>query len=164
MFKIRSISEENISVVRKILSDWLGKEEVDHYTESIQAVISDSPSEPKLDSHYYIAELGKNVVGVTGFRIPNPKIVKFATARKPAELCMLYVAKEHRGGRGVGTALLDHVIDQAKSKEYEELLVRSSEKFADTGWGFYDHKGFKRVGELLSEETGKKSQIWSKRI
>jgi len=162
--EIRPMDNKDIKAVSKILSDWLTKEEVDHYTKSIQEIVSDSFSTPKFNSHYYVAIYGEDIVGVAGFRIPNPKLLKFATTKTPAELCMLYVAKEHRGGKSVGTVLLDHILDQVKDKKYTELIVRSAEKFTNTGWGFYDKKGFNRIGQLSPPEAEKVSQIWTKKI
>lgn len=162
--KIRPVDKKDISAISSIFSDWLSKDEVDHYTKAIQDIISSSSSKPKFDSHYYVAIFNHNVIGIVGFRIPLPKLLKFASTKTPAELSVLYVAKEHRGGKGVGTALLNHVINQIKKRKYEELIVRSSEKFKDTGWGFYDYSGFNRVGELLSPNSKTMSQIWTKPI
>jgi GNAT superfamily N-acetyltransferase len=162
--EVRSLDENDIDSVSNVLSDWLSKEEVDHYIKSIQDIIVSPSPKPKFDSHYYVALLNEEIIGVAGFRVPIPKLVKFASTKTPAELCMLYVAKEHRGGKGIGTILLNHIIDQAKIQGYQELIVRSAEKFVDTGWGFYDHMGFDRVGQLLPSGSEKKSQIWSKKL
>lgn len=160
----RPVDEKDLEAIKRVLSDWLSVEEVKHYTESIREIVSTSLPQPKFDSHYYVAIFCGGIVGVAGFRMLNPMLLQFATTKTPAELCMLYVAKEHRGGKGVGTALLNYVIDEVKKRKYEEIIVRSAEKFADTGWGFYDKMGFCRVGQLQQSETEKKSQIWAKKI
>ncbi|MBU1119575.1 GNAT family N-acetyltransferase [Patescibacteria group bacterium] len=161
-FEISPINQKDLDTVNTILSDWLSKEEVDHYVKSIENIISKSTSKPKFDSHYYVATFEGKVVGVAGFRKPNPKLLEFTTTKTPAELCILYVDKEHRGGKGVGTALLNHIIKQAKKRKYKEFIVRSAEKLSDTGWGFYDNMDFDRVGRLSPPEYEKVSQVWVK--
>lgn len=156
---IRKAKKQDIDAIRFILSDWLTAEEVDYYTKRIGVLIS----EPKYDTHYFVALLNNKIVGVAGYRQPVPKILKFASSIKPAELCLLYVDNEQRG-HGVGTALLNFVIEQAKAKGYNELVVRSADKFAKNGWGFYDRIGLIRVGQLLPPESETISQIWTKKI
>lgn len=160
---IRPAENTDLGAINAVLLDWLSDQETLHYTKTINEVVLDSTTEPVFDSHYYVAIFGKEVIGVVGFRTPNPKLLQFSTTQKPAELCMLYVTKQYRGGRGVGTALLQYVMEEAQKRKYEELLVRSSEKFSDTGWGFYDKMGFARVGTLAPPEC-KTSQIWTKKI
>ncbi|MCX6785130.1 MAG: GNAT family N-acetyltransferase [Candidatus Komeilibacteria bacterium] len=162
--KTRLVNKKDINAVKIVLSDWLSKKEVIYYTQSIKDIISTSLLKPKYDGHYYVAIANQKIIGVAGFRMPLPKLLKFASTKNPAELCMLYVAAKHRGGKGVGTALLNHVINQAKKRKYKELIVRSAKKFKKTGWGFYDHMGFNRVGELLPPDSKTISQVWSKKI
>lgn len=161
--KIRPLDQTDLKKIDRILSDWLSKEEVDHYLDSIQAILSDPSPTPKFDSHYYVAVLDDQVVGLSGFRQPNPKLLQFAHTQAPAELCMLYMAKEHRG-KGIGKSLLNHVVHQVQKRHYQELIVRSAKKFINTGWGFYDKMGFARVGQLDQADDQKVSQIWFKKI
>jgi len=161
--EIRSVNKNDLSAISEVLLDWLTAEEVEHYIKQIHDIISDT-SGPKFDSHYYVAVLDKVVIGLVGFREPLPKLLKFTTKAKPAELCMIYVSNKHRGGQGVGTALLNYVIKELVARKYDELVVRSAEKFSDTGWGFYDSLGFERVGQLLPPESETKSQVWLKQL
>ena len=161
--EVKPLTKKDLNVVSNILLDWLSKEETDYYVKAIRGIVSDS-SNPTLDSHYYIALLGGEIVGVAGFRELNPKLFKFAFTKKPAELCMLYVSKKHYRKQGIGTTLLNFVITQVKKRNYKELMVRSAEKFIDTGWGFYDRMGFDRVGKFLSAESKKISQIFIKKF
>jgi ribosomal protein S18 acetylase RimI-like enzyme len=77
---------------------------------------------------------------------------------------MLYVRKEYCGRKGVGTKLLNLILSQTKNNGYTELLVRSAAKFMESGWGFYDRKGFVRIGMLTSPVSEKISQIWIMKI
>jgi len=164
MIDIRPAETKDLPAIGSILSDWLSKDEVDHYTKSVKDIVSGSSSKPQFDSHYFVAVLNQEIIGVAGFRTPLPKLLNFTSTSKPAELCMLYVAKDHKGKKGAGKALLDFVISQAIEKGYEELVVRSAEKFKDTGWGFYDHMGFTRVGELLPPDSKTMSQVRTKKL
>lgn len=160
---IELANRENLGEINRILSDWLAPEEVDYYIKSIRKIVCSASLPPKFDSHYYVAASGAEIVGVAGFRQPTPKLLPFAKTENPAELCMLYIASNHRC-KGVGTALLKHLAGLIKDRGYEELIVRSAERFADTGWGFYDEIGFERVGRLSDKESGKISQIWTKHL
>lgn len=152
---IRPLEPKDFPALVLVLADWLSKEECDYYEIEIRNILV----EEKFDCHYYVAVLEAKVIGVVAYRSLQPKLLEFSTTEKAAELNLFYVAKEYRGGQGVGTALLNYLINQIKTSAYQELIVRSAAKFKDRAWGFYDKMGFTRLIKDLSE-----SQIWSKKI
>lgn len=159
---IQPASIENLNDIKSILSDWLSPEEVEHYLDNIKQSIQQSPDSLKFDSHFIVAISDNMVIGIAGFRKLLPKLLKFSNTKNPAELSMLYVSNKHRGGKGIGTALLNEIIDLTKKRNYAELIIRSSIRFEKTGWGFYDQfSGLERVGQLLPPENKNISQIWA---
>lgn len=161
--EIKPLKPKHLSAVSKILSTWLTKEEAEHYISSIQEIITNRKEKLKFDSHYFVAVTDHKIIGVAGFRSAHPKLLEFATTNKPAELCMLYVAKNYIG-KGAGQALTEYVIEKIRKKKYKELMVRSAEKFRETGWGFYDKMEFERAGELKAAGSEALSQVWTKKI
>ena len=160
--KIRLVEAKDLDSIESIFSDWLTAEETDHYLESVKQSINKSADSIKFNSNFFVAEFGGVVIGVAGYRNPIPKLVRFVSSDRPVELSMLYVASDHRGGKGVGTALLNMIMEQTKKESYQELVIRSSIKFEDSGWGFYDKfPGLKRAGQLTPPESEAVSQIWT---
>lgn len=161
--EIKSLSLNDLDAVPVILADWLSSEEVLYYTKQIRENLLDSDGS-KFDSHYYGAFFKGKLIGLAGRRSLLPKLLPYASSLKPAELNMLYVGQNYRGGQGVGTSLVDYVATQAKEAGYSELIVRSALKFEDTGWGFYDHLNFQRIAKLLTPNSEVEFQVWSKPI
>jgi L-amino acid N-acyltransferase YncA len=160
--EIRSATIEDLEMIKSIFSEWLSSEETEHYTEAVRQRIEKSPESIKYGNHYFVSVLDGTVIGVAGYRKPIPKLQQFVSTDNPAELSMLYVTSSHRGGKGIGTALLSTIIDQTKKEGYLELVVRSSEKFKDSGWGFYDKfEDLERVGQLTPPESKQVSQVWA---
>lgn len=160
--KIRSATTEDLGDINSVLSEWLSLKEVAHYLDLIKQSIEQSPGSLKFDSHFFVAESDKKVIGLAGFRKLLPKLIKFSNTNNPSELSMIYVSNKHRGGK-VGTTLLNEIIEQTKNKNYTELIVRSSDRFIKTGWGFYDKfPGMKRVRQMLPPESEGVMQIWTK--
>jgi len=160
--KIRLVKKQDLVQVFNILKDWLTEKEAEYYTNSIRGVVEDSSSKPKFNSYYYAALINNQVVGVIGFRELNPKLLKFSKTEKPVELCIFYIKKDYRK-KGTGSILLDFLMKEIKRRDYKEVIVRSSDRFMDTGWGLYNKKGFSVVGEFTSK-TNNKSRIWNKKI
>lgn len=165
--KIRTTSMEDLPAVKKILSAWLSSEEVIHYLGFIEDSIAHATESLIYDSNYLVAETKDNeIVGVLGYRKPIPKIIQFTSTENPAELNMLYVSPEKRGGHGIGTALVNEMEKNLKTKKYTEIVIRSAKRFEEVGWGFYDKlPGFKRVGLMQqTSDNEEESQIWHKII
>ena len=104
---------------------------------------------------YLVAEESEEVVGVIGMRAILEHMRGFASTSNPAELYILAV-KNRRVG--VGRALVEKAMEVAKNKGYTELVVYSGETHNES-WGFYDHMGFKCVGDAIAP-NGEPGKIW----
>ncbi len=159
--KIHQAKIADLKDIKSLLANWLSAGEVEHYLPYIKNSIRGEKTAIEYDNHYFVMVSDKNkTIGVLGYRRPIPKVKKFAHAKNPAELNMFYLAPNWRG-QGAGRSGLEYLEDQILMNGYQEILVRSSDRFKDTAWGFYDHHGFRRVGKI-EEEDKKCSQIWSK--
>jgi len=159
--KIRSAKIEDLGDINSVLSEWLFPEEVIHYLDLIKQSIKQTPGSLEFDSHFIVAESDKKIIGLAGFRKLLPKLIKFSNTNNPGELSMIYISNKHRGNK-IGTTLLNEIVDQTKKRNYTELIIRSSDRFKDSGWGFYDNfSGAEKVGQLLPPESEGISQIWT---
>jgi len=85
------------------------------------------------------------------------RIVGFAASRRVdarrIELAGIIVS-EGETGMGIGTALMNASLDSALAGGFEEMIVKT-ETFNTRAIGFYESKGFKRVGNETEEVEGK---------
>lgn len=100
------------------------------------------------DYHYFLVEEEDRVIGGCGlslFRIPpkSPQISGFY-----AYLSNMYVEPEFRR-KGVGRALMRHVVDYCKSKHIALLFLHASEK----GLLLYNTLGFESSPKLMQLRT-----------
>jgi len=159
---IQDAAMKDVPSIRTILKEWFQGDDLEHYIEAVKEGVQGKGDSEKFDYHYYVASFEDEVIGVGGIRKPHPKLVKFANTENPVGFSMLYVSKNHRGGKGVGSKLFQHLVKEAKIRGYAELVVRSSILFKDSAWGFYDKMpGLERVGQLTPPESKRISQIWA---
>lgn len=84
------------------------------------------------------------VVGTATFAVHGSGWTEAARAGE-AELRMLAVAPEHHG-RGIGRALLEAVVAEARSRELDRVVLFSQESMT-RAQGMYDRSGFVRRPE-----------------
>ncbi len=158
---IRDAAVQDVPSIKVILQEWFQDEELEAYIKTVEYGIQEVGDAKKFDYHYYVACFEKKVIGVGGIRKPHPKLKQFTHTENPAGFSMLYVTKDHRGGKGVGSKLFQHMVQEVKNRGYTELVVRSSILFKESAWGFYDKMpGLERVGQLTPPESKRISQIW----
>jgi len=148
---IRLIKEGDIESLKPILETWIvdrdtGRPLPEEVEEDLQKM-KDSARD-KNDHTYLVAEtIEGEVIGVIGFRNPDERMRPFTQTPNPTELVTAYVAKEHRGGKGLGRALVAKLEDEARKKGHSEIVLNSGPRYKYTGWGFYDRlEGYQRVG------------------
>lgn len=146
---VRPATKADLPALRGILQTWvryqgeLLQEEVDddvhHIEESLKG---------KNNESYLVAQTtdGK-VIGMMGL-VPEPKseVKQHAATERPMELVRVYVDRDFRLGRGVGTALIREIEQLAKSQGATEILLDSGPRYKESGHGFYDKMGYQRVG------------------
>jgi L-amino acid N-acyltransferase YncA len=104
---------------------------------------------------YFIAEENEEVLGVVGIRKCPAHMMEYTKTERPAELYILAVKNKEKG---VGRALVERAINEAKGNGYTEIVLYSGETHQDS-WGFYDHLNFERVGESVAP-NGEKGKVW----
>ena len=106
---------------------------------------------------YFVADLNSDVVGVAGVRNVPDHMRSFTVTDNPAEL---YIIATKILQNGIGSTLMNKVIDYAREKKYTELVLYSGETHSQY-WSFYDKIGFNRVQESIAP-NGEKGMIWTK--
>jgi GNAT superfamily N-acetyltransferase len=148
----------DLEQIRKILTQWTETEEADKYVTRISNEIG---GKTEFNMQFWVARENGKAVGIIGLCNPLPKLLHLAKTHKPGELKILYVdTKNH--GKGVGTNLLDFIADEAKKQGYSELLVRSAEKYRETAYGFYEKKGYVKLGVIDCNNCSKTMQVFGK--
>lgn len=158
MVSIEKPSLADVESVRKILSVWTGKEEVDKYFERIKSEITGIT---EYNLQFWVAKEDEKVVGIAGLCDPLPKILEFAKTEKPGELKILYLNPGVRG-KGIGKRLLGFVENEARNQSYKEILIRSAERYKDTAYGFYEKMDYGKVGIVAGSDSPEPMQVFEK--
>lgn len=149
--------KEDLTAIKKILSQWTQKEEVEKYIERISNEID---SQTQYNMHFWVAREGKVAIGVVGLSDPLPKVLPFVKTEKPVEIKILYVDGNHQG-KGVGRNLITFIEDEAKREGFSEIIVRSAKKYIGTAWGFYKKMKYSEAG-VLEKDKETRMQVFQK--
>ncbi len=141
---IRKPTIEDIEIIDKILTQWTELEEVNKYVERIK---KETEGIIEYNTMFWLCEMDDKVVAIGGISDPLPKVMNFSKKTKPGEIKIIYVDNDYRG-KGVGSFLLNSLENELKTRSYDEILVRSAERYKDTAYGFYEKMGYERVGTL----------------
>lgn len=139
---IRSLVEGDLVHIRPILETWLRDPETGVLIE--REVARDlaqmrSSIEGGIKHTYFVAEEDRKTIGVIGMNpTPQEALAPFVATANPYELIRLYVDKDQREGRGVGTALVERWRREAVLRGATELLVESGPRYKESAWPFYD--------------------------
>ncbi len=124
----------------------------------LKRYIKNDPLLLEQDFKIFVAEKQGEVVGVAIIRKAPPYMAKYAQTINPAELYVLAVKHQ---GQGIGTALTDARINEAKKEGFTEVVLFSGETHQDS-WKFHDSH-FERVGPGIAP-NGEKGYIWRKSL
>lgn len=164
--RIRCLRNADLPAVQELLEDWirepasrevLGDEVVTVMAEMKEALES-SPS-----SRFWVAaDAESSVIGTIGLRPPSQEMLTFSQGHRPGELVHAFIKKGSQE-RGTGTLLVNNLEAVAKRTGYDEVLVNSGPRYADS-WGFYDQlKGFERRGTAKDfYGQGQHARVWGK--
>ena len=160
--------EENIEInkpnggdlndIKEILSQWTDKEELNKYIERIDNEIK---GKTEYNMQFWVVREGGKPVGIIGLSNLLPKVLFLAKTKKPAEIKILYLENNHRG-KGLGKKLVSFVEDEAKKQGYSELIARSSMKYKETAFGFYERLGYAKMAEINNDEENKIMAVFEK--
>lgn len=109
-----------------------------------------------VDLSWIVAEEDGVVVGVAAWRVAPERMRQYTKNDRVAEF---YVAAAKYKGRGIGTALRNTRITEARNAGYEEAVFFSGNTHQDS-WDFHDNSDFRRVGDAVAPD-GEKGHIWS---
>ena len=164
---VRPPKEEDIPALREIVGHWLrdfgriAYNEVDEDMEILRESLRDQS-----DKSIFVAETPEGkVVGIMGLASkPKQQLLPFTKTDDPCELIIAFVHPEYRGGKGVGTALLNAVQNLAITLGKKEILLESGPRHIETGYPFYDKQpGFKRAGVIKDfYGPGEDTMVWQK--
>lgn len=145
---IRLLTLEDVDALRPILEQWIRTvdkttprmEDIDKTQESMRATVRGENTRK-----YRVAEYDGKVIGVMGYKIPDPddpndgqKMLAFKESKNPVEFINAYVDESHRAGKGVGKALFTALENLAREQGFSEILVNSGPNFEKSGWEFWD--------------------------
>ena len=83
----------------------------------------------EFNMQFWVAKENHTVLGIIGLADPIPKVLPLAKTQKPGELKILYVDNER--------ILVQFIEPEAAKQGYQELLIRSTERYKDTAYVFY---------------------------
>lgn len=153
----RYILEEH---VRRMDTREVIKEEIEDDLERMRRSLN-----PQSEEHFFVAKtIAGLLLGLMGYGEPT-KIMLKATHSDPkntTELFLAHVANAYQR-QGVGHQLIATIEREARSRGKRWLILNSGPRYKDSGWGFYDRIGYKRVGWLPNlYGSGYHAMVWKK--
>lgn len=136
-----AISKLHNETVREINGKDYSKEQIESW----------SPILTKFDK---MIEMLEN--NITYVALLDTQIVGFGELSEKGEMKRLYTHKNHQG-KGVGSALLEILEEEAKKMGMKEINLESS----ITAKTFYEAKGYRCIGEKTMDFQGVKHQDWA---
>lgn len=149
--KIRDYSEKDKSAVQNIFTKYWTDEE---FLSELSKNVDDG------NMHFYVAEKDDEVVGVVGFREAPDYLRLYAETKTPAEL---YIVASKLQNEGIGSTLVQKVIEEAKNLFFTEIECYSPETH-DSSWKFYEKLGFTMHGIIKDPDDGYPGMLWRKII
>ena len=152
---IRELKQEDTSAVESIFDlYWSGKFR-EQLSQRLEDFVSHSMESIEQRFRFFVAEENGEVVGVAALRKAPERMRIYSTTTNPAEF---YVLAAKYKGKGVGTALREKRIEEARKSGYTEVVFYSGDTHKDS-WNFHDDSDFKRVGTSVAPD-GEPGQIW----
>lgn len=157
--KIRKPQKGDLVEIKSILSQWNDEEYTEIYLSRVRNEINGIT---EFNMKFWIAS-DDGVLGIVGLSDLSPDLSIFSKTDKPGQLKILYIDNKMRGKK-IGKKLALHIEKEALKQGYKELLVKSSEIYKNTAWGFYEKMGYKQMGLIENSRNDKKSMIFQKML
>jgi GNAT superfamily N-acetyltransferase len=157
MITIQKPQINDLPKIKEILAQWNDQEYTEIYFTRVRNEINGST---EFNMKFWVA-FDKDVLGIIGLCDPSPDLLNFSKISEPGQLKILYVDGKERG-KGIGEKLTEFIEEEALKQGYKELLVKSSEVYEETAWGFYEKMGYKPTGLINNKTNDKKSEIFEK--
>lgn len=152
---VRELIREDISEVEEILELYWSGDLKNHFLKRIVDYVNQTSEMIDGEYKYYVAANQKEIVGFAGMRKVPPFMLSYTNTGKPIEFYLIGVKYK---GRGIGTALRERLIDEAKRMKFTEAILFSAENHKDS-WKFHDHSDSKRIAEILAP-NGDSGNVW----
>lgn len=140
---VRPVQTSDLSSLKPILETWIHDRQTGTLIpEEVREVLGHigNAAFRRGDRRYLVAQdVDGSVIGVIGYLPPTKSMQQFAMTNRPVEMVNLYVAQEHRSGRGVGLALFQGLEQQIRSEGYTEVIWNSGPRYLKTAWKFYNN-------------------------
>lgn len=107
---------------------------------------------------FYVAENNGEIVGIAGLRKAPDHLSVYADTGNPVEL---YVIASKIKKMGIGEALEQKIIKEAKELGFTEMLCYSPETHSSS-WSFYEKLHFKKHGMIVDPDDGYPGMLWKK--
>lgn len=147
--KIRNYHKEDKSAVQNIFAQyWTDKEFLNELAENLD----------KHEMHFYVAEKDDEIVGIVGFREAPEYLRLHAETKNPAEL---YIVASKTQKEGVGSFLVEKMLQEAKNLSFTEIECYSPETH-NSSWKFYEQLGFTGGGIIKDPDDGYAGMLWRK--
>jgi len=152
---IRELKSEDIEGVGNILGLYWSGELKDRFLKRLKDFVARTPESIKEEYKCFVAEENKEVVGIAVFRKVPEHMRQYANTDKAVEFYLL--AAKYKS-RGIGRALGEKELEEAKKEGFTEGIFYSAESHKDS-WGFYDKSNFKRTAPATAP-NGEAGYIW----
>jgi GNAT superfamily N-acetyltransferase len=165
---IRPLERTDLGSITLLMQEWFhdpitGESDVHEVLEHMQNSLDHTN-----ERVYFVAADGDEIVATIGLRYPAERTEQFISKTipnpNPTELIAMYAKSSHHK-KGVGRSLVEKLKSYARDQNFTEILIKSSPRYKDTAWGFYDKMGYTRIGTIEStHDVGEYAQIWTKAL
>ncbi len=152
---IRNAEEKDLPAIQDILALYWSGDLRERFYSRIRDTILQTPEMVEQLYRCFVAEENGEVVGMALLRKVQEFMRPYTSTNNAAEF---YISGAKYKGRGIGRALRDARIREAKRLGFNEILLYSSESHQDA-WGFHDNSDFKRIGVVLAP-NGEPGTVW----
>ncbi|MDP2585764.1 MAG: GNAT family N-acetyltransferase [Candidatus Levybacteria bacterium] len=135
---VRLAREQDLVFLKPILETWIRDRNTNQLIpEEIEEVLSSVMGSIKYtnNARYLVAEkTDGEAIGMLGLRPPEERMLSYASTESPIEMITAYVAKDQRGGKGVGKALVSKGEELARQRGNTEIIFNSGPRYRFSGW------------------------------
>lgn len=157
--EVSDLQESDLPSLEILLRYWMRDGEIvdeEEVARALQRLQSALDSEK--DYHYMVDRVDGVPVAMVGLVPPADNMKGLTSSPNPIELVNFYTQNELRG-KGIGSRLLEQVINYAKGREYSEIVLNSGSRYEQT-WPFYNRRFGE--GQLLKNYYGQHdAMFWS---
>lgn len=152
---IRELKMEDVEAVRGILDLYWDGELKERFIQRMIGFLDKTPESIENKYRCFVAEDNGEIVGMAVSRNAPEHMKQYVETNNPVELYLLAVKNKNKG---IGSALREKRIEEARMEGYTEAVFYSAESHKNS-WGFHDNSDFKRTGPAMAP-NGEKGFIW----